>query len=165
MKGVAIDRPYLFVHFMTFSRLPVLHPMTMISWFNELALVLRVEFGISHVVLHAITGSLFPVSLHLPSSSSSSFPTQIDPTPTPIYLLALQTLFKSPSFCASLLMQSSDSPIARTNPHRAYVWFSPVYLPFSSTFATEIWTEAWSLALMMRLVALHLRGTYLGGWC
>lgn len=24
-----------------------------------------------------------------------------------------------------------------------------------------IWTEPWSLALMMRLVALHLRGTYL----
>lgn len=38
--------------------------------------------------------------------------------------------------------------------------FSPVYRPFSSTLPTEICTEAWSLALMMRFVALHLRGTY-----
>lgn len=75
------------------------------------------------------------------------------------YRDALQTCFKNPSFCANLLSASSLSPIALTNPQRAYVWFSPVYRPFSSTFATEIWTEAWSLALIMRLVALHLRGT------
>jgi hypothetical protein len=43
--------------------------------------------------------------------------------------------------------------------HNAYVAFSPVYRPLSSTLPIEIWTDAWSLALMMRLVALHLRGT------
>ena len=57
-------------------------------------------------------------------------------------------------------MESSLSPMARTKPQRAYTWFSPVMArPFSSTLAIEIWTEPWSLALMMRLVALHLRGT------
>ena len=49
--------------------------------------------------------------------------------------------------------------MALTNPHSAYTWFSPVYRPFSSTFPTDICTEAWSLALMMRFVAEHLRGT------
>src|ERR1700733_8319498 len=75
------------------------------------------------------------------------------------YRLALHTPFKNPSFCASLFSESSLSPMARTKPQSAYVWFSPVYLPFSSTLPTEICTDAWSLALMMRLVALHLRGT------
>ncbi len=78
-----------------------------------------------------------------------------------IYLVgcALHTLFKNPSFCANRFNASSLSARLRTNPHSAYTWFSPVYRPFSSTLPTEIWTEAWSLALMMRLVALHLRGT------
>lgn len=72
---------------------------------------------------------------------------------------ALQTLFKNPSRCANRFMQSSPSALDRTNPQSAYVWFSPVYRPFSSTLPTLIWTEAWSLALMIRFVALHLRGT------
>lgn len=71
----------------------------------------------------------------------------------------LHTPFNMPSRCASRFNESSPSPIARTKPHRAYTWFSPVYRPFSSTLPTEICTEAWSLALMMRLVAEHLRGT------
>jgi len=38
--------------------------------------------------------------------------------------------------------------------------FSPwTARPFSSTLAIEIWQEPWSLALMMRPVAEHLRGT------
>jgi len=72
---------------------------------------------------------------------------------------ALQTFFRNPSRCANRLMQSSPSDCDRTNPHSAYVWFSPVYRPFSSTLPMEICTEAWSLALMMRFVAEHLRGT------
>src|SRR4051812_3528055 len=43
------------------------------------------------------------------------------------YRLALQTPFRKPSLCASLFRLSSLSPMARTKPHRAYVWFSPVY--------------------------------------
>lgn len=77
-----------------------------------------------------------------------------------IYRWALQTLLRRPSRWASRFMASSLSPIARTKPQRAKTWFSPwTARPFSSTFAIEIWTEPWSLALMMRLVALHLRGT------
>lgn len=72
----------------------------------------------------------------------------------------LQTAFSSPSLCASRLRASSLSPIARTKPDSAYTWFSPgTALPLSSTLAIEICTDAWSLALMMRFVALHLRGT------
>ncbi len=33
--------------------------------------------------------------------------------------------------------------------------------PSSVTLAIEIWTEAWSLAFMIRLVALHFLGMYL----
>lgn len=58
------------------------------------------------------------------------------------YRDALHTAFKKPSFCANRFNESSLSPIALTKPQRAYVWFSPVYRPFSSTLATEIWTEA-----------------------
>ena len=73
--------------------------------------------------------------------------------------LALHTFFSSPSRCANRFMLSSLSPMARTKPHSAYVTFSPVYRPLSSTLPTEICTDAWSLALTMRLVAEHLRGT------
>ena len=83
------------------------------------------------------------------------------PLPSNIYLirLPLHTFFNIPSLCASRFSESSPSPIALTKPHSAYTWFSPVYRPFSSTLPMEICTEAWSLALMMRFVALHLRGT------
>lgn len=78
-----------------------------------------------------------------------------------IYLVALplQTLLRKPSFWARRLRESSLSARERTKPHSAYTWFSPVYRPFSSTLPTLICTDAWSLALMMRLVAEHLRGT------
>lgn len=41
-----------------------------------------------------------------------------------VYRLALQTPFKKPSRCVNLFRESSLSPMARTNPQRAYVWFS-----------------------------------------
>ena len=88
-----------------------------------------------------------PITIFVPTSSP------------PTYLLPLHTPFKNPSRWLSRLTQSSDSPMARTKPHSAYTWFSPVYRPFSSTLPTEICTLPWSLAWMMRFVALHLRGT------
>lgn len=54
---------------------------------------------------------------------------------------------------ASLLRESSDSEIARTNPEKAYVLKVPVATPLASTSAMLIWTEAWSLAWMMFPVA------------
>lgn len=101
----------------------------------------------------------FPFLVH---PASHLFQTLISPqSHTSHYLepLAFHTPFKNPSRCANRFRLSSLSALDLTKPHSAYTWFSPVYRPFSSTFPTEIWTEAWSLALMMRLVAEHLRGT------
>lgn len=47
-------------------------------------------------------------------------------TPIVLYRDALQTPLRKPSFCVSLFIESSDSPMARTKPQSAYVWFSPV---------------------------------------
>merc|ERR1712045_876504 len=67
-----------------------------------------------------------------------------------------------PSFLASLLMQSSDSPMRRMAPQMAYVFQVPVILPVSgSTSAMFIWMEAWSLAAMMRFDAEHFLGMYI----
>merc|ERR1719300_694618 len=66
-----------------------------------------------------------------------------------------------PSFLASLLMQSSDSPILLMAPQMAWVLAVGSIRPvFSSTSAMIIWTEALSLAAMMRLLAEHFLGTY-----
>jgi len=42
---------------------------------------------------------------------------------------------------------------ARTNPERANVVKVPSYNPFSSKCPMLIWTEAWSLAVMILFVA------------
>lgn len=55
---------------------------------------------------------------------------------------------------ANRLMQSSDSPIMRMAPQIANTFEEPVMIPvLGSTSAKLIWTEAWSLAWMMRLLA------------
>ena len=60
----------------------------------------------------------------------------------------------TPSFLASRLMQSSDSPIRRMAPQTAYVLYAPVMRPVdSSTSAKLSWIDAWSLAAMIRLLA------------
>merc|ERR550519_2022096 len=71
-------------------------------------------------------------------------------------------LSRIPSFLASLLMQSSLSPIRRIAPQMAYVLNEPVILPVdSSTSARLIWMLAWSLADRIRLEAEHFRGMYM----
>lgn len=63
-------------------------------------------------------------------------------------------LAKSPSFLASLTMQSSDSPMRRIAPHNAYDLLVSDILPVcGSTSAMEIWIEAWSFACMILLLA------------
>jgi hypothetical protein len=65
--------------------------------------------------------SLYPISYALTNLGQSSVPC----VPT-LYRDALQTLLRKPSRWVSLFRESSDSPMARTKPQRAYVWFSPV---------------------------------------
>merc|ERR1719219_500000 len=67
-----------------------------------------------------------------------------------------------PAFLASLLMQSSLSPILRMAPQMAEVVKPPVMRPVdSSTEARLIWIEAWSLADKILLDALHFLGMYM----
>merc|ERR1719348_823553 len=67
-----------------------------------------------------------------------------------------------PSFLASLLIQSSLSPILLIAPQMAYVLNVPVIRPVdSSTSARLIWMEAWSLAARILLLAEHFLGTYM----
>lgn len=67
----------------------------------------------------------------------------------------LYTYFaKRPSFLANRAMQSSDSPIILIAPQMAYVFDVAVMIPVAgSTSAMLKWTEAWSLAWMIRLLA------------
>lgn len=59
-----------------------------------------------------------------------------------------------PSSLASLLMQSSDSPMRLIWPQIAYIFRLSVVRPVAgSTSAMAIWMEAWSLAAMILLLA------------
>ena len=125
--------------------------------YNPILLPLTSHTPIKNQISHSssphLSFSLFPHNPRNPLTHIFTY--------SPIYRceLPLHTFFTKPSRCASRFRLSSPSPMARTKPQSAYTWFSPVYRPLSSTLPTEICTEAWSLALMMRLVAEHLRGT------
>lgn len=68
--------------------------------------------------------------------------------------------YSRPSLVARRLSESSASPWLRTKPDMGKCVLEPgIMRPLSSTLATEIWTELWSLASMRRPVAAHLRGT------
>ena len=58
--------------------------------------------------------------------------------------------YAHPALVANRFKESSLSPIARTWPPRAKVVDVGSALPFSSTSAMAIWTEAWSLEVMRR---------------
>lgn len=61
---------------------------------------------------------------------------------------------RRPSRLAKRAMQSSDSPIMRMAPQIAYTFVLLVMMPVcGSTSAKLSWTDAWSLAWMMRLLA------------
>lgn len=62
-------------------------------------------------------------------------------------------LFRRPCSVARRLRESSDSLLRRTAPESANETYSPVATPLAFTLATLICTEAWSLAVMRRLVA------------
>lgn len=69
--------------------------------------------------------------------------------------------YSHPSLEARRFRLSSLSPWLRTKPLRGkWVALPTIIRPFSSTSATEICTELWSLDSIRRPVAAHLRGTY-----
>lgn len=69
-------------------------------------------------------------------------------------------VYLQPKSCVIRLSESSLSPWWRTAPEMGMFAVEPgIILPFSSTFAIAICTEAWSFASMRRPVAAHLRGT------
>jgi len=60
----------------------------------------------------------------------------------------------NPCSVANRFIESSLSLLVLTNPQSAYVVCCPgMMCPFSSTCPILIWTEAWSFAVMSRLVA------------